>query len=719
MKKPIIFTRVLMLAACLFVFISSGSAQRIPPPQHMVFPPPSGAGHFATCSDAPEPIVLQPTVNPVPVNVTLSGGKAYDGYKNTNSYNNYATHNTSFITGCNGNNFAPQINIQFSQPVSRVAVGLGNGVTKAMVVTATSNAGTSSSVLLPAFYWDGSPGDGTLIIGGSNITSVILTVNPSAAGGNWDFLIYNISFTLQTSVTSAVASPFKRPQATDTTFVSPDQPSLNTGCTYRSGGPLKIKIPISRVISDASESGTPPPFESLISNGFISPYATLRMPAFDVNYNDIGPTYQPERDHVIVNGINIGPLGTYLKGQGEKWVMNEIQVPISYLRFGKRNRGGLPTPGDNEIEIQIDEANINSFQDRWCTSIAWASLQFDAIAPVVMIHGNNSNGQFFENFDFVKPFKDYSIPYDNTITMETDSRAVHAQLLDTLIRARAAEFGVKHVHLVAHSKGGLDSREFLENLVCNGTTTGLGVLSLITLSTPHHGSVGVDYELLVDDPRVSVFASEDSDNFIRATLMWLYILKNPPSRDRGHPDLRPSAAREFNSRNLPNLPLSLTVDGETKPVQYFTFGSDADVDNSRLQGFPIPIITYDEIAGSGMDFFGSQVVAAPYVAFAVEQAYRLLGEVSSVDLGVHVHPAHTVVQEDGTTLDVPEYRTYYVKETRNSEFKLNDFLVTQESSKMPSPFIAQPMTKANHATIANPGIGQMVVNLIRSIQPIR
>jgi hypothetical protein len=48
----------------------------------------------------------------------------------------------------------------------------------------------------------------------------------------------------------------------------------------------------------------------------------------------------------------------------------------------------------------------------------------------------------------------------------------------------------------------------------------------------------------------------------------------------------------------------------------------------------------------------------------------------------------------------------------------NDFLVTITSSKLPG-FAAMPDQKRNHATIADEGMGNVVLNLIRSIQPIQ
>lgn len=50
-----------------------------------------------------------------------------------------------------------------------------------------------------------------------------------------------------------------------------------------------------------------------------------------------------------------------------------------------------------------------------------------------------------------------------------------------------AETGAEKFNLIAHSKGGLDSREALLDATCASH-----VASLITLSTPHHGSAVVD-----------------------------------------------------------------------------------------------------------------------------------------------------------------------------------------------------------------------------------
>jgi hypothetical protein len=81
----------------------------------------------------------------------------------------------------------------------------------------------------------------------------------------------------------------------------------------------------------------------------------------------------------------VGDLGAaaYLTGENDKWRINEITIPIEYIRFGQKGpvrAGILPTPGHNEIEILIDQANIASGRNAWCTAIDWAAVKFKALA---------------------------------------------------------------------------------------------------------------------------------------------------------------------------------------------------------------------------------------------------------------------------------------------------------------------------------------------------
>jgi pimeloyl-ACP methyl ester carboxylesterase len=484
-----------------------------------------------------------------------------------------------------------------------------------------------------------------------------------------------------TAASSGRSSPFPTPTPTDTLFVVDEGAGLDTDCRFRSAGSLKFSVSVKRHVGEVSGNGTLVNPQALISSGVVSATATLIMPAYDVDFNAQPPApYYPERDRIFFNGHPVGDLdsGAYLTGDNNKWRVNSITIPIEYVRFAQKGQnGGEPTPGENEIEILVDQANVPSGTDVWCTAIDWAAVKFDAFAPVVMIHGNGESGAFWDAMHFTRPFQQAKIPYDNSISLPTTFIANNARTLAAEVPRVAREFGAKHVHLVTHSKGGLDSRAFMKLLPTEGQ---LAVMSLTTLSTPHHGSVLADY--VRDVQGASVWHSDDP------TRTRFFQTQN---FDAGRQNLTTDFVKQqFNPQNLP-LPQFFTVDGEESGVNYFSFGADANLDDS-MSTFGNPTISYDELNGTGY--------AVPGAGWGAQLIYRTL-----------YYVAHTRWERDAQGRRV-------VREVRNDVVQPNDLLVTITSSKLPG-FLARPNQKRNHASIADEGIGGIVLNLIRSIQPMQ
>ena len=494
------------------------------------------------------------------------------------------------------------------------------------------------------------------------------------------------------------SSPFDPPTATDHLFLMDTGSGVDTGCSYRSQGPLQITIPINRVVGDVNLDGTLQEPDDLVARNLVSQYAKLVLPAYDVDYFTYPePPDQPERDHITLNGNEIGPSGSvaYLTGDNEIWVMNEFQIPISMIRFGTRIPGQPPVPGLNQIRIDIDVANIFDGDEDWCTAVDWAYISFDALAPTIMVHGNNSSGAFFDGQispsesvgpGVSKAFQDNKLQYDNSIDMVTDSIAAHSSLLAVLIAEKASEFGATWIHMLAHSKGGLDSRDFLASTIAPG----LGVLSLTTLCTPHHGSPGADYSL--DSVTANAAFSDNTTRVIMASLV-------PP--DLGTPNLRVSFVEGFNLTNIPLLPTQFTVNDETNPVVYQAVSANANVDGS-VDASGNPTIQIGETRGTGQGF-KPDFVWVP----AMQAVYNLMGTVASTKLTARtlgIWPLTTTVM--------------VVKETPTQSFRTNDFLVTQFSAQI-NPFTLILSTLANHGTISNPTVGTTVVNSIKAIQPIQ
>lgn len=696
-------THVCVVIFCLLLLSSSINAQTL-----YNLTASTAAEYFPrTCGDTPAPITIPtvlanthpPTPGPVPVTVTMTGG-----YQN----GRYTTYNpTRDYHGCpSSNGFTPNITISLSHGVSRVDVSAldDNGAT--VIAIDETGKQLSRTFGFQGLFWTARFPSAGEDIGLIKEIKILGTPTPQ---GWWDIQVLglNLQVSKEDDPTGNLLAP---PRATDSSFVATNQPDLNTGCTYSTSGPLRIEIPINRVVGDVDSSGKLEEPETLIDNHVVSKYATLRLPAWDVNY------WQGEADRVVVNGVDIGPQGekAYLTGAEKTWVMNEFQVPIEVLNFGTRVKGQPATPGINIVEIFIDDEPTGN--RRWCTSVAWASLSFKALYPVVMVHGNNSCPEFFAgdyecsgqphpDFTadeyFVTPFINRNIPYDNSIHMVTDTINNHARALKVTIPGIAAEFGAKHVHIVAHSKGGLDVRKWL-TLIEPGT---LGVLSLTTLSTPHWGSVGADYVL--DAEKTGWKAAGYSDSLFR-TLLSKFL-----GTDAGTADLRVSAVTRFNRENIPKLPQSFTVDGETTPIFMYYTGGDANLDNSSVDGKPT--ISVDETKGTPWVPIPPPLPSDFLKADLYTMVYNMMGTVHHTQL----------VARHGFPLGGPKMA---IKEFPTTEFRRNDFLVTVKSSNIRNmELAASPYSigsvgfiPANHATIATSVMAEGIIRKIqRDVQPIQ
>jgi pimeloyl-ACP methyl ester carboxylesterase len=270
-------------------------------------------------------------------------------------------------------------------------------------------------------------------------------------------------------------SPFTPPQTNDTTFVTDCDTGLDTGCTFRSEGPLVFTIKVNRFVGDV---------QKLKANGLISQTATLQMPAFDVDFFGGGGFFNPERDRVSFNG-HVVPT-EFLQGDNNVWQLNEFEVPIEWVNFpSDPGAGNSVTPADNVVQIDIDTANS---EEVWCTAIDWGALAIKVARPVVMVHGILSSGGAWDQADFswVKKLFDLGIPHNNEdpghrFNMgNLDSIQNNAGKIANEVANTKQRWGVDKVDIVAHSKGGIDSRHFVES---NDS-----IERLVQLGTPNAGS---------------------------------------------------------------------------------------------------------------------------------------------------------------------------------------------------------------------------------------
>ena len=301
--------------------------------------------------------------------------------------------------------------------------------------------------------------------------------------------------------------------------------------------------------------------DDLIKAGVLGPTATLTMPGFDVDSGAAAtPDVQPERDRVWFNGEEIG----FLSGVTDTWKMNSFQIDIRKVRFAARaGAGSSPAPASNHVTIDIDVANVE--QD-WCTSIDWGALTFRAASPIILVHGNNSDGGFFDRQGFVVELAARRLLVDNSISMPTDTVANHAWLLNTRIPAIAKSFGATGVHLVAHSKGGLDVREYLAQYQPSHDKE-FKVLSYTTLSTPHNGSALADL-LVQRDAAVESLAEREFVGFPTFTET---VLNQTPPADIGTTNLTTAFTASLNAN---------TVSAISPDIVFNTVAADADLNSN-------------------------------------------------------------------------------------------------------------------------------------------
>lgn len=361
-------------------------------------------------------------------------------------------------------------------------------------------------------------------------------------------------------------SPFNPPEANDHSFITDAAPGLDTGCTYRSGGPLIFNIEITRHVGELNPDGTLKDAAALVAAGLISPTVTLFQPSFDVDSNAVVPPYQPERDRVSFNGEEIG----FLTGEDGQWKLNSFQIPIEKVKFAARGAAGsMPSPAMNEVRIDIDTANS---EELWCTAVDWSAGGFKAMSPIILVHGNGSDGGFYDRQGFTAELRSRMLLYDNSINLPTTTIAANGSQLNSLIPGIVTSFGVDSVHLVVHSKGGLDSREYLANHQ-PAHDVDFKVLSYTSLSTPHNGSVGADL-LVQRAAALAVTTNIDYSGFPTFT----QTVAEQTGLDAGTPNLTTTFVGGFNAANVGRLPAD---------TLFHTVQADADTNgNAEIDRSP-------------------------------------------------------------------------------------------------------------------------------------
>lgn len=506
----------------------------------------------------------------------------------------------------------------------------------------------------------------------------------------------------QDSVSGPRTSPFDPLKESDVAFVTDSAPLLDTGCRFnsaRGGGPITFEIRITRFVGPVNSDGTLQNVNQLISNTVISPTATLLMPAFDVDYD--APS--GERDRVIFNGHDLG----FLTGANEIWKLNSFEVPIGFVKFPTRGANGTaPTPAVNTVQIDIDVNNVG-----WCTAIDWGTNTFKALSPIILIHGNNSNGGFFDRQGFTGELASRRMLYDNSISLPTASITSNGLALNNTVSGIPGivkSLGVDSVHLIVHSKGGLDTREYLANYQPANDSL-FKILSYTSLSTPHNGSAGADVMVARDDATrlIGDLGRVEFEGFPLFTAKVIEQL----TIDDGVRNLTTDFVGSFNTANIPRLP---------RDTVYNTVAADADTDNSNSidRSFPDEYaeLRAESPALAGID--NPNLGPLNRSRIAINIVYQILRETRTVTLSTQMrcNLLGRNCKQVATITSVP-----------NPTPLGNDTLVTIPSGNGELSLearVTNRMTFAgaagrNHSNIANAGVARTVIPWIVSVEKTR
>jgi pimeloyl-ACP methyl ester carboxylesterase len=321
---------------------------------------------------------------------------------------------------------------------------------------------------------------------------------------------------------------------------------------------------------------------------------------------------QPDQDNgkafdlevVNINGLVLGQHQAVRVG---KWERVTVSVPVGWVKFGRFDEAydGYPAEpfvGINKVLIRTYARDLTGDKaiKGGLTLNPQGLIAFDAIAPVIFIHGAGDTGgewlkpstihrsdvgwDYDNILDFFGPDHTPVVPFFNGISLGVGgggSIASNAKQLTNDLPWVLSGFGAKRCHLVAHSKGGLDSRGFLgtpwyKKQFEDGRSLKAKVLSLYTFSTPHRGSVqaNIAFEMPMRKARDTdtYGANELASSFAKQYNFWMRLGVNyiGPARNTAK-NLTTGFMADFNAQN------ALDVPQNQFGLKFYNLAADADI----------------------------------------------------------------------------------------------------------------------------------------------
>jgi triacylglycerol lipase len=504
--------------------------------------------------------------------------------------------------------------------------------------------------------------------------------------------------------------PAPGPQADDRTFVAE---CLVWGPTY-----AQWSFSIDRYVGETDEVFPQPKLEwayELVQEGRLSRYATLRIDACGIDCSSSDDCDAP--NVVSFNGTPVDQLEAGLNpfpcltGSCLGCSQTEFRIPIEKVGFPAWPGYPPARPGTVINNVDVDFAGGSD-----CRVFAYATLEIEAMSPIILVHGNNSDPAFFDRQGFTSFLEGWLFMWngiyredlgpgnwnDLRVELPTGPREENAERLGLRVPEIVNAFGVDSIHIVAHSKGGLDTREYLERFY--DPAGPFEVLSLTTLSTPHNGSAGADLLQAMKDNSGSQVQRKYS-GFPGFGPTIAAILPH----DDGVPDLITGNVASFNASNIARLP---------KNIFYNAVGGDADSNRDRDLLFPPDETAALRVEKPGLNAL--QALIGPWaVSVIFDRPYQYLRKVKTVTVT-------NVPQQIMTTAGSKVITRSYITGLPTDTPQLNDILVTVRSAHGRGSY-AKKINSGdgewrcyhsllNHASVGDSRVAGWVTEKLKSIE---
>jgi hypothetical protein len=445
-----------------------------------------------------------------------------------------------------------------------------------------------------------------------------------------------------------------------------------------------LRFDLKRVVTSSSgfpvqgHLGDPLRFQ-MIKDGLLSENAHIK---FQLKIFFDKPDYKPgpwDEVHlhtmmydIVILDFNGNPLNVKIPGLrfGNSFGSFECTIPTSAVRFPIKG-DAEPSPAWNVIHFKLVPPKVRTpkvytfvaYPELGATMLGYnfaldAELSFGSMAPIFLVHGTNADPSTWNdpNGGSLAPspnrsFNDYfstfsGICFNDIALTPNGGINENGKDLKDRIKERLTSVGAKACHIIAHSKGGLDSRAMIydhykscqnESLYLPGN---FEVLSLYTLDTPHRGTVLSDIAWNALHQAQAVADPKWHDLEVLMAWDWAWLHNPPPGDSDGKAKLPTGRALEAQmTHNMDTWNRNhgvgfswLNTGG--RPLKFYNTASDADWFVRDVY-----IDTW-ELRFSSFDTLKLPLGLAPHLATS---SYRMLYYAKEVK----PHPAiHTEVVRD-------------------------------------------------------------------------